>query len=103
MEPKICSLTPVISIYYNLHLEFIYSTYLTDTDKCSDFKIKNGFILHTTTFHTSKINTKIEFKTAKTAFYQLHAFITSIHILISMKQIMSAWLFMPGILLQKSW
>lgn len=54
MEQKICSLTPVISIYYNLHLEFIYSTYLTDTDKLSDFKIKNDFILYTTTFHTSK-------------------------------------------------
>ena len=39
MEQKICSLTPVISIYYNLHLEFMYSTYLTDTDKLSDFKI----------------------------------------------------------------
>lgn len=65
MEPKICSLTSVISIYYNLHLEFIYSTYLTDTGKRSDFKIKNGFILHTTTLHTSKINTKIGFKTAE--------------------------------------
>ena len=62
MEPKICSLTSVISIYYNLHLEFIYSTYLTDTDKRSDFKIKNGFILHNTTFHTSKINTKIDLR-----------------------------------------
>ena len=65
MEQKICSLTPVISIYYHPHLEFTYYTYLTDTDKLSDFKIKNDFILHTTTFHTSKINTKIGFKTAE--------------------------------------
>lgn len=36
-----------------------------DIHKLSDFKIKNDFILHTTTFHISKINTKNRFNTTE--------------------------------------
>lgn len=60
MEQKICSLTPVISIYYNLNDLFILliSQILTNL-----VTLKLRMILYIPQPSTSKINTKIGFKT----------------------------------------
>lgn len=98
-----CSSTSAMPLCYILSLEFVYSTYLTDIHKFSNFKIKNDSMLYATNYHTPKINTKNRFNTREEKLPFINCIVLSFLFifLFPRGKLHQPDLFQPGILLQK--